>query len=414
MPAPRRRPALDGDVRGSVPAGLAVTVGVAPQDDQAAVSLACTAVALAAATQGATAIISRRSAMGAALRGARETGVEPRVSLPLPSPSLSARTTLSLALQGARASPAFASAAAFVADFVAEQAAAAGAPPDAALRAKILQAVGKAREASKTVLDFAAVGALALKAVGPSSAARAEVAKAFSALEAAEAAARLFGAPAPWGALLGPSPTGRRAAVFIDLGKLPPADASRVEGLALAALASSVNQVRDSLGGGPLLLVFDAPEDPLGRFAAARLASPGAGESQPIFALVLADPAAVKHAGFPQAAWGEGALQLPGREVPLPLSPAPESLLALTEAEIRALTPPALRSRLLGGAGPDEEDAAQDAFGAPAPSAAAAENQRALGEATAGLDAIAKRRTKPAAAPAAKRPRDYEASDFEL
>jgi hypothetical protein len=414
MPAPRRRPALDEGVRATVPLGLAVSVGVSPQDDQAAVTLARTAVTLAASLQGAVAIISRRSAMGAALRGARDSGVEPRVSLPSPSASLSARTPLTLALQGPRSSPAFAAAAAFVADFVAKQVAGKDAPPDAALRGKILQSVAKAREATRTVLDFAAVGAYASKAVDPSGAARSEVVSAFSALESAEAAARAFGAPASWDALLGPSPTGRRAALFIDLGKLLPSDASRVEGLALASLAASLEQVQDALEGGPVLVVADAPEDALGVFAVKRLASWRKGDSPSVFALMLASPSAPQPPDFPKATWGDGALQLPGRELPLALSPSPESLLPLSDAEVRALTPPALRSRLLGGAALDEEEAAQDPLDALAPSAGASENQRALEEATAALDAIAKRRTKPALTSPVKRPRDYEASDFEL
>ena len=67
-----------------------------------AAALARTAVELAAAQAGAAVIITRERAAGAALRGARELGAEPRILSAKGSGLLSARTPLSLGLQGER------------------------------------------------------------------------------------------------------------------------------------------------------------------------------------------------------------------------------------------------------------------------------------------------------------------------
>ncbi len=403
------------ELRSFEPRGKSASLRVPPNGGPEAGAIARLAVELACAFDGAAVLLTRKAAAGAALRGAREMGAEPRVSQPGGGGSLSVRAPITLALQGDRATPAFASAAAFVADFAAAEAAPGGAAPDGPLRAKLLQAISKARARAKVALDLPAVASAAGAALGPSHPARANVLEALSALERAEASARVFRTPASWATLLAPSPTGRRAAAFIDLSALSPADGERVEALCLASLSASLPELSVALQGAPVFLVADAPADALGRFAALRLAPWGEPDVPAVFALYLTTTPPQKDIDFPEAVWSPSGLQLPASPSLLPVPALPEPGGALSPAEVIALTPPALRSRLLGDGAKAEDDSEDPvAFGDTPALQTSAESYQALKEASGDLDTLARRRLKSPPKPGARAPQGYEASDFEL
>lgn len=413
MATPRRRAPLTEGLKDFVADGVALRLVLGRAEAEGAATVARTALELAVATQGAAVVLTARPGAGAAFRGAREAGLEPRILTPGAGPGLSARAPLSLALQGDRALPAFAEAAGLVADFVAQYGGAPGALAEPALRAGVVSAVARARDNSELGLDFGAVLAQAKAALGRQQPLLKKAEEGLRIVEAAEAAARTYGTPVPWASLAGPSPAGRRAGVFLDLSLLAPEAAAKVEGLTLASLAASTGELRLALGGAPLFLVADEPSEPLGRFAMRRLASWGEAESPAFFALFFAPEAPRRGADLPEVEWGPGPLPLPGRPSPLPQAQAPLALEALTDDEVRALTPPAMRARLLGGAEEAEDETGAAAL-MDAPSKGAGESFAALKDASGDLEAIARKRQRLALKPPSKREGAYEASDFEL
>lgn len=413
MPTPRRRTTLTEGLKDFVADGAAVRLTLGTEQAVQVATVARTALEFAAATGGAAVILTRRSAAGAAFRGAREAGVEPRLLTPGAGPGLSARAPVWLALQGDRDLPAFAGAAGVIADFVAHQAVEPGAPADASVRLAVTRAIGRARDQAKLGLDFGALIAETKAALGRSHPSLGRAEGALRVLEGAEAAARAFSTPLAWASLLEPSPSGRRAGVLLDLAPLAPEEAGPVEGLMLASLAASAGELIRAGGGAPLFLVADEPSEALGRFAARRLASWGAAERPAFLALYLAEGPQAPGLDLPELVWGGARLPLPGRSTTLPLSAAPASLEPLTQDEVRALTPPALRARLLGQA--EEPDANPDpAALMDPPSKGAAESFAALKDASGDLESIARKRQRIAPKSPSAREGAYEASDFDL
>jgi len=378
-----------------------------------AAALARTAVELACAGGGAAVVLTREPAAGAALRGAREVGAEPRILSPKGAGLLSARTPITLGLQEPAKAEAFQSASALVADFLATRVAATGVSPGQT-RAKVIAGLGKARDAATAALDFPGARAAVQAQFSPSDPLRNKVIEAFGELERAEAAARAYRVPVSWAALLLPSATGRRAAVFIDLSALSQEDALQVEALSLASLAAALGAVSAALDGGPLLVACDLPANALGRFAAMRLleAPPGAGS--PVMALFLSRPADAPSPEVPEATWGPLGLTLPSG-APLPLAPAPDPCDPLSQAEARALTPKTLRERLLGeGAAEDAGDLGAPEVPAPVGAAAAEESLTALRSAAGDLEAATRRGPRASEKPRPRKEGAYEASDFEI
>ena len=272
--------------------------------------------------------------------------------------------------------------------------------------------MARAREHSKLGLDFGAVLSQTKAALPRSHPGLSKAEEALRIVESAEAAARVFGTPVSWASLAEPSPAGRRAGVFLDLAPLAPEAGAKVEALSLASLAAAAGELRAALGGAPLFLVADEPSDPLGRFAARRLASWGAAESPAFFALFFAGDPPTHEPDLPEVEWVEGSLPLPGRPLPLPLAAAPFPLDPLTADEVRALTPSAMRARFLGAE--EAEDEPDGAALLDAPSKGAAESFAALKDATGDLEAIARKRQRPTPKSPSGREGAYEASDFDL
>jgi hypothetical protein len=376
-------------------------------------ALSRTAIELAVAADGAAVVVTRRAEAGAAVRGARALGAEPRVAGARLPAGLGVRAPLSLPLQAPRADPSFASAAAFVGDFAAVRAAAGGSTATT-VSGKVQTALGRARDAALAAFDFESARAPVEAAFGASDPARRAAGAAMKALARAEDAARALGSPAPWSALAGPSPRGRRPAVFVDLSALAPSDAEDVLGLTLASLASARAAGEGGLAQTPLVVVCDEPKGDLGRFASQRLAAPPAAPSAPVLVLLAADGPPPPDGPFALSAWDGAALRLPSGAL-LPLSPAPEPSDPLTEAEVRALTPPSLRARIMGGPpqGGDAEDAAPAGEGS-APAPRAAESLQALRAAAGDIEALARAGARAADRPRPRKGADYEASDFEL
>jgi hypothetical protein len=300
-----------------------------------------------------------------------------------------------------------------VADFVATRVAASGAAPGQT-RANVQSGLGKARDAATAALDFAGATTAVQAMFSPNDPLRKKAVEAIGELERAEGAARAYRVPVAWPVLLAPSATGRRAAVYIDLAALPEEDALQVEALALASLAAALERVSAALEGGPLVLACDLPANPLGRFAALRVLEPPKGEGAVVMALFMARHGDAPSPEFPEASWGDLGLTLPSG-AGLPLAPAPDPAEALTDAEARALTPKALRERLLGE-GAAEEGADLGAPEAPSPSrgAAADESLTALRAASGDLESAARRGPRQAEKPRPRKEGAYEASDFEI
>ncbi len=413
MALERRRAPVSEGLRAFKVERQAARVELAANAGPLAAALARTAVELACAGGGAAIILTRERAAGAALRGAREVGAEPRILSPKGAALLSARTPITLALQQARKAQAFESASALVADFIATRVAASGAAPGQT-RAKVMSGLSKARDAAAAALDFPGARAAVQSQFSPSDPLAKKVIEAFGELERAEAAARTYRVPVSWSKLLAPSGTGRRAAVFIDLGALSEDDALQVEALSLASLAAALGEASAALEGGPLLVVCDLPGNPLGRFAALRLVEAPQGESSAVMALFMSRRDGPPASEFAEASWGALGLTLPSG-VALPLAPAPDPSDPLSEAEARALTPKTLRERLLGeGAAEEGPDLGIPESPAAPRGVAAEESLSALRAATGDLEAVARRGPRAAAKPRPKKEGAYEASDFEI
>ena len=413
MALERRRALVSDALRAFQVEGQAASVEPGTNAGPFAAALARTAIELACTSSGAAVVLTRRSAAGAALRGARDVGAEPRILGARGSGPLPARTPLSLALQGDRTAPAFAAASRFVGDYVATRVAASGTAPGPT-SSKVQTGLGRARDAAKAALDFAGARAPVQAAFAPNDPLRKKVGEAWAELEQAEEASRSLRIPVPWTTLASPSPRGRTSAVFFDLSLVPPQHAEPILGLTLASLAASMGEVSEALQGAPLILVSETPAGPLGRFAAQRLASPPEAARAPVLALFLQGPREASAPDFALSAWDGGMLRLPSG-APLPLAAAPEPSDPLSEAEVRALTPPALRARILGdgaaGGGEDEEAAAsQEAARDPS----ASESLEAVRTAAGDLDALARTAARAAARPRPRKEANYEASDFDI
>lgn len=412
MVSERRRAPVSEALRGLKVVSAAARLDLGANPGPMAAAVARTAVELACANAGAAVIITRQAAAGAALRGARDVGAEPRIVTPRGGDLLSARTPLSLALQGERKSPGFAAASAFVADFVATRVAAAGLPA-AQVRSKVLKGLAVARDAAVAALDFAGARPAVQAMFSAQDPVRKAVVDAISELERSEAACRPFRVPVPWATLTAPSATGRRAAVFVDLSAVGDGERGGVLAIALASLSAGCAEVGAAMDQGPLLLVCDQPTTPLGRFAAQRLARPPEAGGSPVLALFLTHHGDPEEPDLAASAWDGAALALPSG-TPLPLAPAPEPADPLTVAEARALTPLPLRQRLLGGgARAEESEDASAAADAPA-DPASEESLQALRAAAGDLETLARLAPRHAAKPKAKREGNYEASDFEI